>query len=94
MFFRAANICDNMSTNKQENFEERLKDFSKEFEDSFRRSLNQLQQRVQEQFDRYENKIRELQLELDDRERKLITMQWKHDIEQKEIMDKLKNNKQ
>lgn len=77
-----------MSSNDQDDFEAKLKEFSREFEESFRQSLNQLQQRVQEQFDRYELKIQELQSELDDRESKLIALQWKHDIERKEMTDK------
>lgn len=79
---------------RQGDFEEGLKNFSMEYEESLRRTLNELRQYVQEQFERYEQKIQELQSELDDRESKLIAMQWKHDIEQKEMMDKLKQQRE
>lgn len=79
-----------MSGNLQEDFEAKLHELSREFENSFLRHLNQLRQRVQEQFEEYERKIHVLQTELNDREKKIVEMQWKHDIEQKEMMDKLK----
>lgn len=78
---------------RQGNFEEGLKRFSTEYEESLRRALNGFRQFVQEQFEQYEQKIQELQSQLDDRENKLIAMQWKHDIEQKEMMDKLKQRR-
>lgn len=61
-----------------------------EYDDLTRNLRQKLMEVLQEVVNRYELQIQELKSELDDRESKLIAQQWKHDIERKEWMDKIK----
>lgn len=76
---------------------EQIEKFSDEFSAILRKNMNELQQRVLDEFHRYEQIVKNLKIELKETQTELIQQECQHDIERrqwKQEMDKLKERKQ